>query len=69
MSTMRPLHEGEEGGGIVDVHAGAEAAAGYCGEFYRFVSRFGRATGECIAQSIFYQLSQRLAGLMGEALS
>jgi hypothetical protein len=65
---MRPIHEGEEGGRIVDVHAGAEAAPRDRGEFYRFARRFGRSTGERTAQSIFNQLSQRLAGLMGEAL-
>jgi hypothetical protein len=65
---MGSFHEGEEAACIVDVHAGTEAAPGYCGEFYRFASRFGRTPAERMAQSIFNQLGQRLAGLMGEAL-
>ncbi len=65
---MRSLHEGEERGGIVEVHAGAETAPRDRGEFYRFARRFGRTTGKLMAQSVFDQLSQRLAGLMGEAL-
>ena len=65
---MRPLHEGEEGGGIVEVHAEAETAPRHRGKFYRFARRSGCLTGERMAQSIFNQLSQRLACLMGEAL-
>jgi len=64
---MRSLHEGEESGRIVDVHAGAEAVPGYGREFYRFARWFGRAPRERMSQSIFNQLRQRLTGLMGKA--
>ena len=66
---MRLLHEGEDRGGIVDVHAGAEAVAGYGGEFERFVCWYGYLMSKPLAQRIFDYLRERLTSVVSEALS